>query len=287
MLAIYKKEMKAYFKSIIGYLFLAFFLALIGLYHFVHNMYSGYAEFAYCLYGVRIFFILLIPMVTMRIMAEENRQKTDQLLFTSPVPVVKIIVGKYLSILTMFGIVMGVICFYPLVMTNYGDVNLKTAYAAILAFFFMGATYLAIGLFISAMTESQAFAAIITFVVVLVTTLSSEIGQLIPTDNKTAFIVFTILVIIFGFIVYLIMHNATIAVITGCVLEVTAAGLYKFVPSVYDGAVIKFFDWLTISTRMDDFAYGVFNLSAIVYFISLSILFVFLTIQVIKRRRWN
>ena len=287
MLAIYKKEMRAYFHSITGYLFLAFFLALLGLYHFVQNIYGEYAEFSYCLYGVSFYFILLIPMITMRIMAEENRQKTDQLLFTSPVPVVKIIIGKYLSVLTMFGIVMAITCFYPLIMSGYGDVNLRTAYAAIFAFFLMGAAYLAIGMFISAITESQAFAAIMTFVVVLVTSLSSSFGQLIPTDNKTAFIVFTILIIIIAFIVYLIMHNTTVSIMTGCVLEAIAAGLYMFLPSVYDGAVVKFFDWLTISTRMDDFAYGVFSLSAIVYFISLSILFVFLTIQAIKRRRWN
>ena len=85
MIAIYKKELRAYFHSIIGYLFIAFFLFFIGLYFYINNVYSGYANFSYSLYGIRYFFTLLIPMVTMRIMAEENRQKTDQLLLTSPI----------------------------------------------------------------------------------------------------------------------------------------------------------------------------------------------------------
>lgn len=287
MLAIYKKEMKTYFHSIIGYLFIGFFLALIGLYHFVQNLYSGYASFSYALYGVRYFLILLIPMITMRIMAEENHQKTDQLLFTSPVPIYKIILGKYLSVLTMFAIVMGITCCYPLAMSKYGTVNFKSDYASILAFFLMGAAYLAIGMFISAMTESQAFAAIITFVVVLVTSLSSAIGGLFPTDNKTACYVFAVLVLIIAFITYAFIHNATFSLFIGVIGEGAVFLLYLIKPAVYDGSVVKFFDWMTVSTRMDDFVYGVFNVSAVVYYLSLIVLFVFLTIQAIKKRRWS
>ena len=149
MLAIYKKEMRTYFTSIVGYLFLGFFLALIGLYFYGQNLRGGYTNFGYALMSVSLFFILLVPMLTMRIMAEENRQKTDQLLYTSPVSVTKIIIGKYLSVLTMFSIVMLIVCFYPLILAEYGNVNLKMTYAVIFSFFLMGAAYMAIGLFIS------------------------------------------------------------------------------------------------------------------------------------------
>jgi ABC-2 type transport system permease protein len=287
MLAIYKKEMRAYFHSIIGYLFIGFFLAIIGLYYFMQNIYSGYATFAYSLYGVRFFFILLIPMVTMRIMAEENRQKTDQLLFTSPISITKIIIGKYLAVISMMAIVMVIACAYPLVMSNYGEVNLKAAYVSILAFFLMGCTYLAIGMFISAMTESQAFAAIMTFVVVLVTSLASTIGGILPTDNMTAVRVFVVLVLIAAFLLYAILHNITFTVIFGLLGEGLVAALYILKPTVYDGLTVKFFDWLTISTRLDDFLYGIFSLSAFVYFVTVTFLFVFLTIQAIKKRRWS
>lgn len=287
MLAIYKKEMRSYFTSILGYLFLTFFLALLGLYHYLQNMYVGYANFAYALYGMRMFFILLVPMVTMRLMAEEKRQKTDQLLFTSPVSIEKVVLAKYLSVLSMFGIVMLISCIYPLIMTKYGAVNLKQAYLSILIFFLLGATYMAIGLFISALTESQAFAAVITFVVVLVTSISSGIGGIIPSDATTGWLFFAILFLVFCLVTYLIMNQATISFLLGIVGEVILMVLHIAKPTIFEGAVQSFFDCFYVLGRFDNVVYGILDVSDLIYYISISGLFVFLTIQGIKKRRWS
>lgn len=287
MLAVYKKEMRTYFTSIVGYLFLGFFLALIGLYFYVQNLYNGYANFGYALYSVTMFFILLVPMLTMRIMAEENKQKTDQLLFTSPVSITRIITGKYFSILTMFGIVMAVICFYPLILSRYGTVNFKVAYASIFAFFLMGAAYMAIGMFISALTESQAFAAIMTFVVVVISVFSTGIASLLPTDHKTAWIIFAVIALLIALLTYVIMHNMTVSLLIGAVLEIVLAAVYFVKPEVYDGAVLNVFGWFSVTDRFSNFVYGEFDIAAVVYFISYCVLFVFLTIQAIKKRRWS
>ncbi len=287
MFAIYKKEMRAYFTSIVGYLFLAFFLALIGLYFYAQNLYGARTNFGYALGGVMMFFILLVPMVTMRTMAEENRQKTDQLLYTSPVPVTKIILGKYFSVLSMFGIVMLVTCLYPLIMTKYGTVNLKWAYACILVFFLMGAAYMAIGLFISALTESQAFAAIMTFVVVIVSVFAAQVAELMPTTAKTAWLVFSILFLAVAGICYAIMHNVTVGVAVAVVLELALFLLYRAKPEALEGAVINVFSWFSISDRFYNFIYGEFDVAAVVYYISYCVLFVFLTVQAVKKRRWS
>lgn len=287
MLAIYKKEMKSYFTSIIGYLFMAFFLVMLGIYHVVYNMVQGYADFAYPLSGVVMVFVLLVPMMTMRLMAEENRQKTDQLLFTSPLSIPKIILGKYLAVISVFGIVMLFTCLYPLFMTEYGTINLKYAYTAILGFFLLGAAYMAIGLFISAMTENQVFAAIITFVVVLITCLMDGIVSVMPTDNKSAWIIFAGLMLIVTVILYLMMRNITVALGIGLVGEVILAVLYLVKPSFYDGAVSKFFGWFSVVSRYDQFTAGVLDLTSVIYYLSLVVLFVFLTVQVIKKRRWS
>lgn len=287
MLAIYKKEMKAYFHSIIGYLFIGFFLFIIGLYCFMQNIYSGSSNFVYTLYGVRFFFILLIPMITMRLLAEENHQKTDQLLFTSPVPIIKVIAGKYLAVTTMLAIVMAIVCVYPFILSHYGTMNMKQSYSGILVLFLMGCTYLAIGMFISSVTESQAFAAILTFVVILVTSFASIIGQVLPSNTITALRVFAIIVLLIAIITYVIIHNTTFSILFFAFGEAIVISLYFIKPSIYDGLVIKFFDWITVNSRMDDFVYGVFNVSSIVYFVSLTFLFLFLTIQAIKKRRWS
>lgn len=287
MLAIYKKEIKAYFTSIVGYLFIAFFLAIIGLYHYLQNMYGESANFSYALYSISIFFVLLVPMITMRIMAEENKQKTDQLLLTSPISITKIIVGKYLAVISVFAVVMGITCIYPLVMANYGTVNFKMNYAAIFAFFLLGASYMAIGLFISAMTESQAFAAVVTFIVILLTYLATGIGSIMPTDNKTAWITFSVLYLIVTIITYVMMHNLTLSFFIGCIGEIAIAALYLLNPTLFDGSVVKVLGWFSMITRFDTFIYGNFDVAAVVYYISLIVLFIFLTIQTIKKRRWS
>ena len=167
MLAIYKKELRSYFTSLIGYVFIAFFLAVIGLYFYLYNISNGYANFEYVLSGSTFIFMVLVPIITMRVMAEENRQKTDQLLLTAPITTKAIILGKYLALMTIYGIVMLVTSLYPLVITKYGIVNLKTAYASILGFYLLGCAFMAVGLFVSTCTENQLVAAVVSFVIIL------------------------------------------------------------------------------------------------------------------------
>lgn len=180
MLAIYKKELKSYFTSMTGYIFIAFFLVLIGLYYVVFNMINMYANFEYVLSGVSFIFVLLVPILTMRLMAEEKKQKTDQLLFTSPLPVSKIILGKYLAVLTVFLVVMGIVCLYPLILLQFGAVPLKVAYASILGFSLLGAAYIAIGLFISALTDSQVVAAVVSFILNIINCPHGQLSWIIP-----------------------------------------------------------------------------------------------------------
>ena len=136
MIAIFKKEFKAYFHSIVGWLFLAFFLAFLGIYFYLYNLTMGYGFLGYALSGISMIFVLLVPMVTMRIMAEEKKQKTDQLLFTAPISVEKVILGKYLALVTLFAIALAVTCIYPIILVAFGTINVAMTYLSILNFFF-------------------------------------------------------------------------------------------------------------------------------------------------------
>lgn len=176
--AIYKKELKSYFTSMIGCVFLAIMLVIIGLYFFIVNMLNMYAEMSTTLGAITFVIVLIMPIITMRTLAEENRQKTDQLLFTSPVSVTKIILGKYFALLTVYAIGILIVCTYPLIMNMYGDAQLAQSYSSILGFFLMGAAYLAIGLFISSLTESQVIAAVISFIVMVFTYLMTSLASL-------------------------------------------------------------------------------------------------------------
>jgi ABC-2 type transport system permease protein len=287
MLAIYKKELRTYFTSMIGYVFMAFLLVIIGIYFFIQNLLSGYADFEYTLSGVMFLTVLLTPILTMRLMAEENKQKTDQLLYTSPLTAMQIVMGKFLAVFTVFLSVVAVTCFYPLIIRLYGKISLAPAYAGIFGFVLLGGAYLAIGLFISSMTESQVVAAVVSFIVFLFTVLMNGIANAFPTDNKTAYIIFTVLILIVCLALYLLMRNLTLTVGIGFILEFALTGVYLLKPTWFDGSVVKVFNWVSVTSRFDQFSYGIFNLSSIVYYLSIIFLFTFLTTQVIKKKRWS
>lgn len=287
MLAIYKKELKSYFTSMTGYVFIAFFLVIIGLYLVVYNMINRYANFEYVLSSISFIFVLLVPILTMRLMAEEKKQKTDQLLFTSPLPVSKIIMGKYFAVFTVFLTVMGVVCLYPLILLQFGAVPLKVAYSSILGFALLGAAYIAIGLFISTLTESQVVAAVVSFVVILITALMDGLVTMLPTDNKSAWIIFSIILVVICFITYIMMHNITVSLSVGLAGEIALTIIYLIKPTMFDGLVVRVFDWFSVIARFDNFVMGVLDLTAAIYYISIVFLFIFLTVQAIKKRRWS
>lgn len=287
MLAIYKKELRAYFTSLIGYLFIAFLLVFIGVFQYMVNLRGGYANFAYAVHDTTTFFLLLVPMLTMRILAEEKKQRTDQLIFTSPVSIERIIFGKYLALITVFAVAVGIICLYPLVLHNYGAVNYAVAYSTIGAFFLLGCTYMAIGLFLSALTESQVFAAVLTFMVILFTLMIDMLVEMLPTGHLLALAILLVLAFIIAVITYVMMKNKIVTIATAVILIGGLLIAYFKNAEMFDGSLARVFGWLSISSRFQLFQYGICNFSAYVYYISLIVLFVFLTIQALKKRRWE
>ncbi|MBH1940321.1 ABC transporter permease [Mobilitalea sibirica] len=287
MLAIYKKELRSYFTSMLGYVFIAFFLIIIGINFFYENLVNGYANFEYTITNVTFIFVLLVPILTMRLMAEENKQKTDQLLLTSPLSAGAIVVGKFLAVFTIFFLVVAVTLTYPLILKQFGNVPMPGAYASLLGFSMLGGAYLAIGLFISSLTESQMVAAVITFFTFLFTAFMDGIANVIPSNNKTAFIFFSVILIIICLILYFMMHNLIISVTIGLIGEIGLAVIYYVKPTLFDGLIIKVFNWISVISRFDSFQYSILDLSSIVYYISIIVLFLFLTIQVLKKKRWS
>ena len=164
MLAIYKKEVRSYLTSMIGYLFIFFILVITGIYFSAYQLTAAYPRFEYTLSALTFVFLIGVPILTMRVLAEERKQKTDQLLLTAPVSVTSIVMGKYLALVTIYGIPVLIMCTYPLLMSNFGEVSMGAAYTGILGFFLLGCANLAIGVFLSALTESQVIAAVLTFV---------------------------------------------------------------------------------------------------------------------------
>lgn len=288
MLAIYKKELRQYFNSMIGFVFLAFFLVIIGIYTWAYNLSSGLGNFEVTLGGISFMYVLLVPILTMRIVAEENRQKTDQLLYTAPVSLTKIIVGKYFAVLTLFSCAFIPICIYPLIIHMYGtDVRLAPAYSSIIGFYLLGAATIAIGLFISSFTESQVIASVVSFITLLLTFLLSNITGMLPTEAISQCVMIAVLWLVICLVFYHMMNNVTVLVMMAVIGEVAIWIIYAVKSSLYESLLTNILNTLALSTRFDDFSLGILNYDAIVYYVSIAFLFVFLTIQMIKKKRFN
>lgn len=288
MLAIYKKELRQYFNSMIGFVFLAFFLVIIGIYTWAYNLSSGLGNFEVTLGGISFMYVLLVPILTMRIVAEENRQKTDQLLYTAPVSLTKIIVGKYFAVLTLFSCAFIPICIYPLIIHMYGtDVRLAPAYSSIIGFYLLGAATIAIGLFISSLTESQVIASVVSFITLLLTFLLSNITGMLPTEAISQCVMIAVLWLVICLVFYHMMNNVTVLVMMAVIGEVAIWTIYAVKSSLYESLLTNILNTLALSTRFDDFSLGILNYDAIVYYVSIAFLFVFLTIQMIKKKRFN
>ena len=184
MKVIYKRELKAYFQSMTGWLFSAITLFFLSLYFVSYSLMSGLSYISYALSAAAFIFIISIPILTMRILAEERKQKIDQLILTAPVSLWKVVMGKYLALATIFMIPMLIVCTYPLIMSFFGTVSFGENYISILGFTLYGLTGIALGLFISGITESQVIAAVLTLVAVFLTYMMTGITNMISSEGN-------------------------------------------------------------------------------------------------------
>lgn len=288
MFAIYKRELKTYFNSMIGFVFLAFFLIIIGLYTWAYNFSYGIGNFEVTLNQVAFLFILLIPILTMRIVSEDYRQKTDQMLLTAPVSITQVVMGKYLAVLSLFLIGVAVISIYPAVIASYGtDVRLVLAYGGILGFALLGASYIAIGMFISSLTESQLIAAVLSFVVMLLCYLVPGLSSMLPTSAISQLLIVVIGILILCFAFYNMTQNEVLTIALAIVAEAAAIIVYAVKSSLYEGLISKILDWLAVSDRYNNFAMGILDYSALLYYLSIIFIFNFLTVQVMTKKKFN
>ena len=216
MLAIYKRKVRSYFNSMIGCVFAAFLTIIGGVYFMVYNLYSGYPFFAYSLAGVIFMLLISVPVLSMKSFAEDRKNKTDQLLLTSPVSLVEIVLGKYLAMVTVFAIPCVIYCIFPLIIKLQGTAHFLVDYSSILAFFLLGCVFIAIGMFLSSLTESPVIAAITTCAALFFFYLLDNLLQYFPSSAISNLVIWIIIFALIGLLIYHITKNQMIAgIVTG------------------------------------------------------------------------
>ena len=287
MTAVFRHELSSYFKSVSGYVFGAFLLLFGGIYTTDINLNAGLTNFEYVLDYMCIIFLIIVPILTMRVVAEERRQRTDQLLYSLPLTMTEVVLGKYGALLVVFLAPMAVIGVYPLILSAFGNVYLPAAYNAWLGFFLLGAALLAIGMFISSLTESQAVAAGLCFVVMLVNYFITSLAGFISTTASASFAAFTVVILALAGIVWFMTRSGLASGVLALVLEAVLLFFYAGDTSAFEGFFPEVMENLSLFDQFYQFVNGVFDLRAVVYLLSVSGLFLFLTVQSLEKRRWS
>lgn len=288
MLAIYKRELRSYFQSMVGCVFIAFLMVFTGIYFVAYNLTAGYPYFSYTLSGSLIVFIVGIPLITMRSFSEERKNRTDQLLLTAPVSLGKVVMGKYLAMVTVIAIPNVIFCIYPLIIKSQGTAYLTVDYISIFVFFLLGCVYAAIGMFMSSLTESQIIAFISTFGILLVLYLWDGILAMLPSSAVSGLVGVLIILSVVVFYIWHMTGNYIIAGATEIIGIVAGVVVYIVDSSLYENLLTNLLGKLALANVFTDItSNNIVDVTGIVFYLSIIVVFVFLTVQSIQKRRWS
>ncbi len=287
MISIFKKEFRSYMNNVTGSVFIAFLLLFAGLYTTAINLRGGYTSFEYVLSNITIVFLLLAPLLGMRSFAEEKRSKTDQLLYSLPMSVTQIVLGKYFAMLAVFAIPVLIMGLFPIILSLFGVVFYKAAYIALLGFFVLGAALIAICMFMSTLTESQVISAVISFGALLLMYMMSGLSTIVPASPVASYVCFFALSLAVGVVFWLLTRDFIVSAISVVVCLIPLNIFYFTNNAAFGGLFGKVISYLAVFDRFADMTGGIFDVTAIVYLLSFAIFFVYLTVQAVEKRRWS
>lgn len=287
MIAVFKHEIKLYFHSLTAYVFGAFLLDFVGIGAMFYNLEAAVSNFEYVLNFSSLIFIIIVPILTMRTIAEERKQKTDQLLYALPLSTTKVILGKYLALVVLFLIPLAIISTYPLIFAQYGEVYLPTSYGSLVAFFFMGAALLAVGVFLSSLTDNQGLAAGLGIAAILFNYFSVQLAEYVSSTAIGSAIVLFILSGGLGWLIYHLTKNSDLGYGVGLTLMGAVTGFYLYDSEKFEGIIPKVMEKLSLFERLDTFVNGVFDVTAMAFYASVIVFFLFLSVQSMEKRRYN
>ena len=285
--AIFRHELRNYFHSLTAYVFGAFLLAVVGLGSVLYNLQAAVSNFEFVLSFASIIFVVIVPILTMRTLAEERRQRTDQLLYSLPITTTQVVLGKYLALLVVYLIPLAVISLYPLLFSQFGDVYLPTSYGSLFAFFLMGAALLAVGMFLSSLTDNQGFAAGIGIAAILLNYYSVSLAEYTSSTAMGSLIALYVIALLLGVVIHNLTRNENLAYGVAFALIAALSVAYFVNSSAFEGLLPDIMTKLSLFRQFNSFVNGAFDLTAIVYYVSVMGFFLFLSVQSMEKRRYN
>lgn len=285
--AIFRHELRNYFHSLTAYVFGAFLLAVVGLGSVLYNLQAAVSNFEFVLSFASIIFVVIVPILTMRTLAEERRQRTDQRLYSLPITTTQVVLGKYFALLVVYLIPLAVVSLYPLLFSQFGEVYLPTSYGSLFAFFMMGAALLAVGMFLSSLTDNQGFAAGIGIAAILLNYYSVSLAEYTSSTAMGSLIALYVIALLLGVVIHNLTRNENLAYGVTLVLIAALSVAYFVNSSAFEGLLPDIMTKLSLFRQFNSFVNGAFDLTAIVYYVSVMGFFLFLSVQSMEKRRYN
>lgn len=285
--AIFRHELRNYFHSLTAYVFGAFLLAVVGLGSVLYNLQAAVSNFEFVLSFASIIFVVIVPILTMRTLAEERRQRTDQLLYSLPITTTQVVLGKYFALLVVYLIPLAVVSLYPLLFSQFGEVYLPTSYGSLFAFFMMGAALLAVGMFLSSLTDNQGFAAGIGIAAILLNYYSVSLAEYTSSTAMGSLIALYVIALLLGVVIHNLTRNENLAYGVTLVLIAALSVAYFVNSSAFEGLLPDIMTKLSLFRQFNSFVNGAFDLTAIVYYVSVMGFFLLLSVQSMEKRRYN
>lgn len=287
MNAIFKREFSSYMHNVTGLLFIAAIVLFEGIFFTAENLLSQSPNFEYSLASLQIVLIFSVPVLAMRSLAEDKRSRVDQLLYSLPLPLWQVVLGKYLAMIAVFGVACGIIALYPLILCFFGTVSLAAPYCSLIAFFLLGSALLALCMFLSSLTESQIIAAVVGVGGVLLLSLMDTLALIVPSSAFASLIALIVLAVLLLVLLGLLTKNLRLTAIVAAVVLGAMILVYLIKPSLYAGLFYDIVSGMSLFGRFTTFSYGIFDVATVVYDLSFIAFFMYLTYQVLEKKRWS
>lgn len=283
MLAIYKKELKSYFTTMTGYIFLAVLYLSVAFNFMLYNIESNLSSFSYTLTSSFIVYLVIVPLLTMRTFGDDN----DKLLFTSPVSNLEIVVAKFLAATTLFLIGILLIGVFPILINVYGVLPVAETRNIFLGYSLLVISFISIGIFISSVVLNQVVSSILTFITLLLVFSMDTALPNLPTGQTASILFLMFLSLGVATIIY---SNTKSFLVSGLMLLLLCAIIFIIYAnnlSLFDSLIFKILNWFSLMSRFNNFSIGIFDSSDLIYFVTFPIAFVFLTTFQLEKRRWK
>lgn len=287
MLAVYLKDLSAYFRTLTGYVFMSVFLLVSSIFFVTGNVVSASPDYNSTLGNLLFVFILVVPILTMRSMSDEVAHKTDRLLYTAPISLTDVVLGKYFAAVTVFALTLLITCLYPLSLSFFGEIAVWEIVGGTIGIFLLGCVSIAIGIFMSSLTDNIVNAAISTFGALLAVVFIDSFRSIFPVEINPNAVFAAFLVLAVALWIYWLTRSL-FAGAAVAVLGLAAVGLiYWLQPQFFQGFVFHLLGWFTVFYHFSNFKMGLLTLSSVVYYLSFVIVVLFLTVRTLEKRRWS